>query len=323
MIEGLITKALSGFYYVMPLHETGQTYQCRGRGILKLKGQTPLVGDRVLFEVTEHGEGVINELLPRSSELIRPPVANVDLVIVVFSIVQPALHLALLDKFLAHTAHAGLETFICITKSDLEVDSAGDGAGGAGAAGDRGGNGRDGSSGNGGQSELQRTVQMYEQIGYRVFVTSALEGDGLERLKASLKGRIAVLSGQSGVGKSSLLNALVPNLNLDTGEVSEKLARGRHTTRHVELIPLPNGGVVADAPGFSQLDFSQFEPEDLSAAFIEFAPYTSQCKFRDYLHQQEPQCSIIAAVESGAIAKSRYNHYLQFLEEIKMQERRY
>lgn len=300
MTEGRIVKALSGFYYVMPIDHDGEVdgevVQCRGRGILKLKGETPLVGDRVKYELTENGEGVINELLPRTSELVRPQIANVDLVVLVFAMSQPELNLMLLDKFLAHTKQAGLETIICLSKSDLQ-DEAND--------------------------RSDEVLALYEQIGYKVIMTSVRQEVGLDELLQQLAGKTAVFSGQSGVGKSSLLNAMVPGLQLETGEVSDRIGRGRHTTRHVELVPLPNGGIVADTPGFSQLDFAPFEMEDLMYSFKEFIAYSDDCKFRGCLHEHEPQCAVVAAVEQGHIAESRYKHYVLFLNEIKEKERRY
>jgi ribosome biogenesis GTPase len=304
MPEGLITKALSGYYYVMPANDFKATIECRGRGILKKRGIAPLVGDRVIYELTGNGEGAVNEIvLPRKSELIRPPIANVDMAVLVFSLIQPELNLSLLDKFLVHTGHAGLETMICFSKQDLN-ESESDVA-------------------NREHLNLNAVIHLYENIGYQVIVTSAVTGKGTEELEASLAGKITVFSGQSGVGKSSLLNAMVPGLQLDTNEISSKLGRGKHTTRHVELIPLPNGGVVADTPGFSQLDFSQIELEDLGYAFKEFAQYASKCKFRGCLHQHEPKCEVIAAKERADIAESRYKHYIGFLDEIREKKRRY
>lgn len=298
MTEGLITKALSGYYYVMPDDDHTTLVQCRGRGILKLKGDTPLVGDRVRYELTSHGEGVINELLPRRSQLVRPPVANVDLAIIVFSLVEPELNVALLDKFLAHIEAAQLEAVICLTKHDLLTA-------------------------NEEHNRLAEICELYGQIGYDVIMTSTKTGEGIETLKERLKGRVAVLCGQSGVGKSSLLNALVPSLQLETAAVSSKLGRGRHTTRHVALISLSGDGVVADTPGFSQLDFIQMEAPDLTYAFKEFPPFAAQCKFRGCLHLQEPECGVLSALEAGDIASSRYEHYQLFVDEIRNQERRY
>ncbi|NOU95213.1 ribosome small subunit-dependent GTPase A [Paenibacillus sp. LMG 31456] len=328
MPHGLIVKALSGYYYVLPEDGENMTsVQCRARGIFKKRGESPLVGDRVLYGLTENGEGTVDEILPRSSELLRPQVANVELAVLVFAVQEPALNLQLLDKFLVHTESAGLETIICLTKQDLMV---------ADATSDS-----DtlyqpqkwsGSSAKSGSVEdveilsgsMNYIVELYEKIGYQVVVTSAKMGVGIEPILERLSGRISVFAGQSGVGKSSLLNAMVPGLQLETNQISMKLGRGKHTTRHVELIRLNNGGLVADTPGFSQLDFAQVEEaEDLSACFKEFQPYTAECKFRGCQHQHEPECKVIEAKDQGKISASRYDHYLHFLTEIKERKRRY
>lgn len=319
MPEGLIVKALSGYYYVLPEPVAGSgsgdsagLVQCRARGVFKKRNITPLVGDRVSFERSENGEGTVTEVHPRTSELIRPPVSNVDQAVLVFSMDEPALNLQLLDKFLVHIEHSGLEAVICFSKQDLlRTDK---------AAADRGGGGD--SAGSGGP-DSEAVCRLYESIGYRVLSTSAKEGEGLDSVRGILKDRISVFSGQSGVGKSTLLNALMPHLVLETGEISMKLGRGRHTTRHVELIPLPEGGWVADTPGFSQLDFMEMEPEELGPAFREFAPLSEECRFRGCLHHKEPGCRVREAVEEGGVASSRYDHYLLFLEEMKDRKRRY
>ncbi|TVY08749.1 ribosome small subunit-dependent GTPase A [Paenibacillus cremeus] len=305
MPTGLIVKALSGYYYV--LSEDGQStdsIQCRARGIFKKRGISPLVGDRVVYELTENGEGTVDEILPRTVELIRPPIANVDLAVLVFSIDEPALNLPLLDKFLVHTESAGLETHICLTKHDLTKDV-------------------DGAESGESTVSLDEAIRLYESIGYSLTVTSAKEGIGVTSVLDRLAGRISVFAGQSGVGKSSLLNAMVPGLQLETNQISMKLGRGKHTTRHVELIRLQNGGVVADTPGFSQLDFLQVDAEGLSACFREFAPYAEQCRFRGCLHLHEPDCKVREAQEEGQIAASRFASYLQFLGEIRDKKRRY
>ncbi|MBO2944976.1 ribosome small subunit-dependent GTPase A [Paenibacillus sp. F411] len=301
MQEGLIVKALSGYYYVKPLRDgkvSGEetAIQCRARGIFKKRGESPLVGDRVMYSLTENGEGTVDEILPRSSQLIRPPVANAGLAVLLFSVKEPDMNLLLLDKFLVHIEHAGLDAIILITKQDLA------GQGDATAA---------------------RVQELYESVGYEVFITSSIEGIGTEKVKERLAGEISVFSGQSGVGKSSLLNAIKPGLTLETSEISMRLGRGRHTTRHVELIELDNGGFVADTPGFSQLDFLELGVEELSVCFREFASYASQCKFRGCSHTHEPGCRVLVAKESGDIADSRYRHYLEFLEEMKDKKRRY
>ncbi|WP_410768183.1 ribosome small subunit-dependent GTPase A [Fontibacillus sp. BL9] len=302
MPEGLIVKALSGYYYVKPdAAASGETVQCRGRGIFKKKGLTPLVGDRVIFTPTENGEGTVEEILPRDTELIRPPVANAKLAVLLFSLKEPDLNLQLLDKFLVHIEQAGLRTLICLTKEDLLDEDESD---------------RDG--------DLTGQIkELYEKIGYEVVVTSSRTGTGTEEVKSRLAGEISVFSGQSGVGKSSLLNAMLPGLTLETSEISMKLGRGRHTTRHVELIELENGGYVADTPGFSQLDFLELGVEELSACFIEFRQFAEECKFRGCSHLHEPGCKVRQAVEDGAIASGRYEHYVQFHEEMKEKKRRY
>lgn len=302
MLEGLIVKALSGYYYVKPLREgnviSGEdpSVQCRARGIFKKRGVSPLVGDRVIYSLTENGEGTVDEILPRSSQLIRPPVANVHLAVLLFSIKEPDLSLLLLDKFLVHVEHAGLKALICLTKQDLADDS---------------------------DDSADRARRLYEGIGYEVIVTSSLQGMGTQVVKERLSGQISVFSGQSGVGKSSLLNALMPGLTLETSEISMRLGRGRHTTRHVELIELDNGGFVADTPGFSQLDFYELGVEELSSSFREFVPFAENCRFRGCSHTHEPGCRVIEAREEGLIAPSRYKHYVEFFTEIKDKKRRY
>lgn len=302
MPEGLIVKALSGYYYVQPLAEEGpqaETVQCRARGIFKKKGVSPLVGDKVRYMLTENGEGTVDEIFPRFSELIRPPIANVETAILVFSVREPALNLQLLDKFLVHIEHAGLDPVICLSKEDLLGASTGD------------------------KALLAQAKEMYETIGYEVIGTSAVSGSGRERLRKLLAGRISVFAGQSGVGKSSLLNSIIPGLHLETNRISAKLGRGKHTTRHVELIPLEGGGFVADTPGFSQLDFLELGVEELGSCFREFREYADQCKFRGCIHLHEPGCKVIEAKESGRIATSRYEHYVQFHAEMKDKKRRY
>jgi len=307
MPTGLIVKALSGYYYVMPdAAQGGGPIQCRARGIFKKRGVSPLVGDRVQFALTENGEGTVDEVLPRSSELVRPPVANVDLVVLVFSIDEPQLNLPLLDKFLVHTESAGLDTHICLTKQDLAAEAPEVQDAEAGV-----------------HMPLSEVIRLYESIGYSVSLTSAKEQIGVDAVIERLAGRISVFAGQSGVGKSSLLNAMVPGLELETNQISMKLGRGKHTTRHVELIRLSNGGIVADTPGFSSLDFLHVDAEGLGACFREFADYARGCRFRGCLHQHEPGCKVQEARANGDIAATRYEHYLHFLEEIKDKKRRY
>lgn len=305
MQEGLIVKALSGYYYVLPYNAGSslETIQCRARGIFKKKGVSPLVGDRVLFEETENGEGMVDEILPRTTELIRPPIANVDLAVLVFAVSEPALNLQLLDKFLVHTESVGLETIICLTKQDLLDDPEHP-------------NTED-------DIDIDFIRGLYEPIGYEVIGTSARMGSGTSQVADRLAGRIGVFAGQSGVGKSSLLNAMIPGLQLETNQISAKLGRGKHTTRHVELIRLDNGGLVADTPGFSQLDFLHIEAEELGNCFKEFRAYAPDCKFRGCMHLHEPGCKVKEAKAQGSIAETRYSHYVQFMADMKEKKRRY
>ncbi|MDB4865995.1 MAG: rsgA [Cohnella sp.] len=301
MPEGTIRKALSGYYYVLD-DGGGEAVQCRARGIFKKRGESPLVGDRVVFVRTENGEGTVNEILPRHTELIRPPVANADLAVLVFSVTHPELNLLLIDKFLVHIEHAGLDALLVWTKTD-RIPS--------------------GPEGDETRDNMERARSLYASIGYEVLLTSARLGQGVAQLQTRLAEHIAVFAGQSGVGKSSLLNALVPGLTLQTNEISEKIGRGKHTTRHVELVPLPGGGIVADTPGFSQLDFGELGIADIGSCFREFRELSSGCKFRGCTHIHEPHCAVRQAVEQGEAAQSRYDHYKEFMIEWKEKARRY
>lgn len=302
MPQGTILKALSGYYYVLPEgHSSAETplIQCRARGVFKKRGVSPLVGDRVSFEIEHTGEGTVTAIEPRSSELVRPPIANVEQAVLVFSVTEPELNAALLDKFLVHIENERLKPVICLTKWDLLKTR-----------------GKE-------QERIEALAALYRQVGYDVLITSSRLGEGIEAIRATLSGKMSVFAGQSGVGKSSLLNAMMDELRLETGEISHRLGRGKHTTRHVELIALQEGGYVADTPGFSQLDFMALEPEDLGGCFVEFGTYAQACKFRGCLHVKEPDCQVRSAVEAGEIARSRYEHYLAFLGEMKERKRRY
>ncbi|WP_047151597.1 ribosome small subunit-dependent GTPase A [Aneurinibacillus tyrosinisolvens] len=292
MPQGRIVKALAGYYYV----QDGEAYwQCRARGVFKKRGITPLVGDEVLYEAAGKTDGVVTEVLPRTSELIRPQIANVDQAILVFSLAEPNFSPQLLDKFLVHTEAAGIEAVICLTKADLQPD----------------------------EEKVAQIRKEYKTIGYPVIVTSSKGKNGIEAIRDHLIGHLSVFSGQSGVGKSSLLNALFSDLELETAPISHKLGRGKHTTRHVELIYLPNGGWVADTPGFSSLDFQSIEANDLSHYFKEMRERSGNCKFRGCHHINEPGCAVRSALDKGEIMRSRYKHYVQFLQEIKDRKPRY
>jgi ribosome biogenesis GTPase / thiamine phosphate phosphatase len=289
MPEGRIIKALSGYYYVL---DENEIWQCRARGIFKKKGITPLVGDWVSYDQERNQEGYVTQIHDRSTQLVRPPIANVDQAVLVFSLVEPAVSPILLDKFLVHTEVSGVKSIICLTKADL-------------AAVDDG----------------MQIAELYRRIGYPVIITSKVTKEGIPGLKTLLSGSISVVAGQSGVGKSTLLNQVL-DANLLTGYVSERLGRGRHTTRHVELLPFGDG-FVADTPGFSQLDFFDIEPEELSHYYVEMRKFLPNCKFRGCLHLGEPRCAVREALENGEIAPSRYQSYTQFVEEIKDKKRRY
>ncbi|SHK02065.1 ribosome biogenesis GTPase [Geosporobacter subterraneus DSM 17957] len=291
MIKGTIIKGIGGFYYVKT---DEKIYECKARGRFRKEKISPLVGDHVHISVNAVSQqGVIEEILDRKTELIRPPVANVDQAVIVFAIQQPDPKLSLLDRFLVLAENEDLDALICFNKIDL-----------------------------GAQSELKRLKELYEQIGYPVIATSTKAQIGIDVLKARLKDQTTVFAGPSGVGKSSLLNSLQPNLALETGEISQKIERGKHTTRHVELLYLDLGGWVLDTPGFSSLQIDFIEKEDLQYLFKEFNACLHDCKFQPCNHVNEPGCAVKRALEEGVIQQSRYDSYLQLLEEIE-QARRY
>ena len=293
MPEGKIIKALSGFYYV----ETDDTIvECRGRGNFRNKKITPLVGDEAVYSIEKSGEGYLLEIKDRKNELVRPPIANVDQAILVFSAVEPNFSPNLLDRFLVLIEFNEIKPLIVITKIDLCNET-----------------------------QLQSVleyVDYYRQIGYEVCLTSSKTEECLEKVLPHLADKISVFAGQSGVGKSTLLNAINPELDLKTGIISTHLGRGKHTTRHVELIKIGEG-LVADTPGFSSLEFIDIEAEDLSFCFIEMREKSQECKFRGCTHLKEPKCAVKEAVENGEITTERYNHYVSFIEEIRDRKPRY
>lgn len=293
MPQGQIRKALSGYYYV---YDNGELIQCRGRGVFRNRGEHPLVGDFVEYSVEGSSDGVIKKIYPRKNELVRPPIANVDQALLVFSAKEPDFNPHLLDRFLVVLESYHVKPILCITKMDLLSEEE--------------------------KVEILSYLKDYKEIGYIVIETYKDDSALLDQLHPLIEGKTSVLAGQSGVGKSTLLNTLIPNLNLKTGEISQSLGRGKHTTRHVELIEI-NGGLLADTPGFSSFDFDHIEKEELTSCFPEFERLKEQCKFRGCLHLKEPQCAIKKAVEMGEIRPYRYENYLQFLQEIIDRKPRY
>ncbi|MGE5416934.1 MAG: ribosome small subunit-dependent GTPase A [Acidobacteriota bacterium] len=287
-IEGLVLKRIGGFHYVQT--ELGQIYECSIRG--KAKEQGILVGDRVIIKETQVDHGVVEQILPRSVELIRPAVANVDQVLLVMSYNRPLPSLRLLDRLLVQVEYNNLSAVIILNKCDLASCEI-----------------------------IEQIDKGYPEMGYPVIHASAKKGRGLADILSNMKGKISVLSGPSGVGKSSMLNMLIPDTNMKTQEVSEKIGRGRHTTRHAELFPLPMGGWIADTPGFSTVDTPSIKREQLADLFIEFERYSPNCRFKDCLHHKEAQCGVRQALEKGQILASRYQSYLTLLEEVIQSER--
>ncbi|GIN70516.1 putative ribosome biogenesis GTPase RsgA [Bacillus sp. J14TS2] len=293
MTEGIIIKALSGFYYV---EDNGEVIQCRGRGVFRKNKITPLVGDHVVYQAENDKEGYIMEVKPRKNELIRPQVANIDQAFLVFSAKEPEFNPVLLDRFLVLIEFHQIIPVICITKTDLLQEAE--------------------------FRMLQERLAVYERVGYKVVFLSSHTTEGIEQFRSMIGSHTSVFAGQSGVGKTSLLNALDPDLELETNEISTHLGRGKHTTRHVELIPIDHG-FIADTPGFSSLEFNELATEDLAWTFPEIRVEGQACKFRGCSHEKEPKCAVKSAVETGIIDGSRYQHYLQFLGEIKERKPRY
>ncbi|MBQ2854704.1 MAG: ribosome small subunit-dependent GTPase A [Oscillospiraceae bacterium] len=280
-VTGRIIRSLSGFYDVQI---PGRVVTCRARGILRKEGNSPLTGDMVEITV-ERGKGMVEKILPRRNSFIRPAVANVDALVVFAANVNPVTEPFLIDRVAAIAGDQEVQVVLCVNKCDLDP--------------------------------AEDLVRIYEHAGFPVICTSAETGEGVEQLRSLLVGKLAAFTGNSGVGKSSILNQLCPELKLPTGEVSEKLGRGRHTTRHVELYALGEDTFVADTPGFSSFDTDQMDvilKENLQYAFPDFGRYIGSCQFHDCSHRREPGCAVRAALESGDIEKSRYDSYLKLYE---------
>lgn len=293
MIQGKIMKGIGGFYYVYI--EGMGLYECRAKGIFRNRKQKPLVGDDVEVEILDEREkeGSIIQLLPRSSELIRPAVANVDQALVIFAAARPKPNLALLDRFLIMMDRQSVKTIICFNKKDEASEE-----------------------------ELLKLLSIYAGCQSRVLCVSAKHREGTEELRALLLGHTTTAAGPSGVGKSTLINLLVPDANMETGEISEKIDRGKHTTRHSELFRIEADSYLFDTPGFSSLEIGAMEKEELRYHFPEFHPYEGKCRFQGCLHAREPGCAVKEAVEEGAVHRVRYESYLMLLKELQEREKR-
>ena len=278
---GRIVRSLSGFYDVQTPEGL---ITCRGRGSLRKQGESPLTGDVVKVTV-ENGKGMVEAILPRRNSFIRPAVANVDALVIFAANVNPVTEPFLIDRVAAIAGDRGVPVHLCINKCDLDP-----------------------------AVDLER---IYRAAGFSVIITSAETGEGVEELRQLLQGKLTAFTGNSGVGKSSILNRLCPQLQLPTGEVSEKLGRGRHTTRHVELYRLDEDTYVADTPGFSSFDTDQMDlvlKENLQYAFPDFGRYLGECQFHDCSHRKEPGCAVTAALREGLIEPTRYDSYLRLYE---------
>ncbi len=282
MAQGVIMKALSGFYYV---DLAGRTVTCRGRGRLRHERVKPLVGDRVEVTLAPDGAGTVDAVLPRRNCFSRPAVANVDQMVILAANVNPVTDPFLIDRLTAMAEGKGCQVVLCFNKCDLD--------------------------------RCDALARVYRQAGFPTVTLSAVTGEGVDRLRELLGGKVSVFTGNSGVGKSSLLNALEPTFALETGEVSQKLGRGRHTTRHVELFRVGDG-LAADTPGFSSLDAQSLElppKEDLARSFRDFLPYLDRCRFAGCSHRREAGCAVLAAVEAGEIAPGRHRSYCRLYDE--------
>ncbi len=284
MIKGLIVKSLGGFYYV----KCGdRIISCRAKGGFRNSKETPFVGDTVDLRIVseEKNEGYVEKIYPRKNKIIRPPVSNIDRLIIVSSLSSPEPDTVFIDKMTIMCEKQGITPILCFNKSDLGGDSS--------------------------------IIEEYKKTGYQIIVTSAVTSEGTDEIKELVKEGITAVAGFSGVGKSSLLNTLTDTFLSETGSVSKKLSRGKHTTRHAELFPISENAFIADTPGFSSLSVEELRKEELSSLFKEFRPYLSECRFNDCLHLKEKDCAIKNAVENGDIPESRYESYKLFYDAIK------
>ena len=292
-MQGKIIKGIAGFYYVHVV-ESG-LYECKAKGVFRKEKIKPLVGDFVEIDILDEAEkkGNIVEILERKNELIRPAVANIDQALVVFAVTKPKPHFNLLDRFLIMMESKEIPVILCFNKKDIATEP-----------------------------EIRELKEIYGTCGYQMVFTSALEEENVDEVKALLHGRTTAIAGPSGVGKSSLINIFQPDANMETGSISEKIERGKHTTRHSELIWIEDNTYIMDTPGFSSLYTNAFEKEELKYYFREFTAFEGECKFIGCDHIHEPGCAIKQALEDGKIHPVRYKNYLEMYQELK-DKRRY
>lgn len=287
-MQGKIMKGIAGFYYV---HVIGAgVYECKAKGIFRKEKIKPLVGDNVEVDIISEEEktGNISRILERKNELIRPAVANIDQAMVIFAAAKPKPNFNLLDRFLIMMEQQQVDTVICFNKQDLATEE-----------------------------ELRKLEETYQKCGYHILFTSARKEEGLEEVKKVLEGKTTTVAGPSGVGKSSLINLIQPEIEMETGNISEKIERGKHTTRHSQLIHVKNNTYIMDTPGFSSLYLMGFEKEELKEYFKEFKEYEPECRFLGCSHIHEPDCGVKQALEEGKISRIRYENYMAMYEELK------
>lgn len=291
-MQGKIVKGIAGFYYVKC--RDGNLYECKAKGVFRKDHRKPLVGDDVDMDVIDEKErlGNIAELLERKNELVRPAVANVDQALVIFAAASPEPNLGLLDRFLIQMEYQDIDTAICFNKADLAPEE-----------------------------EKERLARIYESAGYRVLFVSALQKQGIDDVSELLRGKVTTVAGPSGVGKSTLVNCLQNETVMETGAISEKIERGKHTTRHSQLIEIEEGTYIFDTPGFSSLSVSELLPEELTKCFPEFAAYEDRCRFMGCAHIHEPDCGVKEALAMGEISRERYEDYVSLYTECKNKRR--